>query len=187
MRPKEVLAPVLVPWKISPSVPHLHLHSSTEGKPVAATFIGFFKCEAATDTTGLVVVNDPGAFVRADTASDAKYRLVQVLFKEGLHAKHQPAVSENEVISEDAYDWSHVPSGIHGGETAEESVARVHNQWISTGNCPDPSMYEVRGSKWLTAMGLDAADWRHYVLLGHDDYIEVIARGWQWQPGQVVV
>lgn len=186
MQPKEMLVPVLVPWKISPSVPYLRLHSSDEGKPVAATFIGFFKCEVASETAGLVVVNDPGVFVRADTASSAKYRLVQVLFKEGLHAKQRPAVSDYEVIPEDDYDWSLVPSGIHGEETAEESVARVHNLWFTSGNCPDPSMYEVRGSKWLTALGLDTADWRHYVLLGHDDYIEVVARGWQWQPGQVV-
>ncbi|MGQ5525604.1 hypothetical protein ACUHMQ_20450 [Chitinimonas sp. PSY-7] len=189
MQFKEILVPVSVPWQISPSVPHLKIHVSNEGKPVAATFIGFFKCETALDKEkdGLLVVNSPDVFVCSDTAEGSRHRLVQVAFKEGLYVRKVAAFSDLEVIPEENYDWSQVPSGLNSGETVEESVGRVHNMWVSTGYCPDPCMYEVQGSKWLTALQLDWQDWHHYILLGHDDYVEVIARGWEWKPGQAVV
>lgn len=46
-------------------------------------------------------------------------------------------------------------------------------------------MYEVLHSPWLIEEKLDrSTGWHHYLLLGHDEYAEVIAKGWEWQPGQ---
>ena len=182
----EVLVPVSVPWAISPSVPYLRLNSTAEGRPFAATFIGFFKCEPSLRHEGRVVISDPGPFVQAETAKGSSHRLVQVVFNDGLQSRRRPAFSEHEILAEALYDWSLIPSGIRDEETAEESVARVSGMWLSTGICPDPSMYEVRGSKWLAELQLAEGEWRHYILLGHDDYVEVVARDWRWIPGQAV-
>lgn len=183
----EILFPVEVPWMISPSVPYLRLQSNSQGQPTSVTFIGFFELEAGLEPAVPSVVRDPGEFVHSNTAKGSEHRLVRVVFDEGLHARARPAFSDLEVISEQSYDWSNVLSGIEDNETAEESVARVGRLWKTTGLCPDPRMYEVRESKWLHELGLDPMRWHHYILLGHDDYIEVVARKYEWQPGQALI
>jgi hypothetical protein len=46
-------------------------------------------------------------------------------------------------------------------------------------------MYDVLHSPWLKEENLRPTDgWHHYLMLGHDEYVEVIAKGWDWQPGQ---
>ncbi|MGO4522992.1 hypothetical protein AB4076_20425 [Dyella sp. 2RAF44] len=180
-----VLFPVRVPWMISPSVPYLRMELSEQEQPAAATFIGFFELEIGSNTVAPFVVRDPGEFVRSNSMSGAAHRLVKVLFEEVSQARILPAVSDLEVISEQRYDWSNVPSGIDSGETAEQSVSRVGSLWKATGFCPDPRMYEVGDSSWIKELGLDASQWRHYILLGHDEYVEVVARQFDWQPGQI--
>lgn len=181
-----VLFPVEVPWMISPSVPYLRMELSKQEQPAAATFVGFFELEAGSNAVAPLVVRDPGEFVRSNSINGAAHRLVKVIFEEVSHARVLPAVSDLEVISEQLYDWSNVPSGIESGETAEQSVARMGRLWKATGFCPDPRMYEVRDSYWLRELELDANQWRHYILLGHDEYVEVAARQFDWQPGQIV-
>lgn len=183
---KQLLMPVQVPWQISPSVPYLRLQVLGASAQATATFIGFYKSAARTHgQVGVSAIQDPGEFHLSDSAEGARHRLTRVLFEGVAHSRQLPAVSDAEVIAEDAFDWSLVPTGIQAGETAEDAVRRVNDLWLSKGYCPDPAMYEVQSSDWLGSLGLDDA-WHHYILLGHDDYIEVVARGWSWQPGQVV-
>ncbi|TXH77513.1 MAG: hypothetical protein E6Q88_00940 [Lysobacteraceae bacterium] len=182
-----ILVPVQVPWMISPSVPYLRIESPESAPLASVTFIGFFQLEGdPVNRAGPTVISDPGSFVPSDTAKGSQHRLVRVLFGEGAQVRKRPAFSDLEVIPEQSYDWSNVFSGIQDGETPEASVARVGHQWKITGFCPDPGMYEVRESNWLREIGLDPNQWRHYILLGHDEYVEVIAREYEWQPGQVL-
>lgn len=182
-----ILVPVQVPWMISPSVPYLRIESMGSAQPAFLTFIGFFQLEGDPVSSAVpTVIGDPGSFVPSDTAKGSQHRLVRVLFGEGAQARKRPAFSDLEVISEESYDWSNVPSGIQNGETPEASVARVGRQWKTTGSCPDPGMYEVRESNWLRELGLDPNQWQHYIVLGHDEYVEVIAREYKWQAGQVL-
>lgn len=89
------------------------------------------------------------------------------------------------MVREQDYDWSAVASTRLPGETVEQNVLRTRELWLSTGVCPDPSMYKVSHSPWLMKEKLGhGAGWRDYLLLGHDEYVEVIAKGWDWQPGQ---
>lgn len=181
-----VLFPAEVPWMISPSVPYLRIESNGEAEPMSVTFIGFFEQERGSEPSFASVVRDPGEFVLSDAATGSRYRLVRLVFEAGMHAMVRPAFSDLEVLPEQSYDWSNVPSGIQDNETAEESVARVGQLWKTTGLCPDSGMYEVRESQWLRDLGLDPGAWHHYILLGHDEYIEVIATKFEWQPGQAV-
>lgn len=185
--PMQSLSPVSVPWQISPSAPYLKLYFSDTGKPVAATFIGFFKCEVGSESKDAVKIYDPGEFVSAGNAKGAQHRLVQVVFREGVYAKLLPAFGDHEVVKEELYDWSLVPTGVKGNETTVESITRVQNLWLSTGYCPDPCMYEVQNSDLLASLNLNTTEWHHYLFLGHDEYVEAIARGWQWNPGQIVI
>jgi hypothetical protein len=162
------------------------MESNGEAKSISVTFIGFFELEEGSEPSFSSVVRDPGKFVSSGVATGSRYRLIRLVFEEGQHARVLPAFSDLEVIPEQSYDWSNVPSGIQDNETAEESVARVGHLWKKTGVCPDPGMYEVRESQWLRELGLDPAKCHHYILLGHDEYIEVIAAKFEWRPGQAV-
>lgn len=186
MENPQILRPVKVPWQISPSVPYLRLHVYPGGKSCAVTFIGFFKNEGTTVASkGVLVIRDPGEFQLADTARGAQHRMIRILFEGVLGSRQLPAVSDGNVIREEEYDWSLVPTGMQKGEKPEDAVKRVDTLWRTNGSCPDPAMYEVDGSRWL-ASTKDGVGSRHYILLGHDDYVEIIARDWKWEAGQAV-
>jgi hypothetical protein len=181
-----VLVPIEAPWMISPSVPHLRLQEGGRGLEISATFIAFFKLQFALESSGLAVIAAPGEFETSQSARGAPHRLVKVSFDDATYARLSPAFSDSEVIPEAQYDWSNVPGGVMPEESAETNVANFAQLWEEKSLCPDPRMYEVRNSGWIRDVGADSGVWRHYILLGHDEYAEVIARGFEWLPGQAV-
>jgi len=185
---KQLLRPPTVPWEVSPSVPHIGVRQSDVDGSTYVTFIGFFKTaalDAAADSV-VATIPAPDGFVEAPDWHGARHRLVQLEFSNCLQVRQTPAFADAEVVPEEMYDWSLVPSGIREDETVEACVQRVHDLWLATGACPDPGMYEVEGSTWLASLG-HPRHARHFLLLGHDDYLEVIASGWKWKPGQAVL
>lgn len=181
------LLPVSVPWMISPSVPLLHVHEQS-GKPFAVTFIGFFKCDENSQPAssgGVTVVHGAPEF--KESSERGPYRMVRVRLKSGLHFRVKSAHSDIEVVPKDAFDWSEVTSMRREGETASQNVARTKELWLTTKICPNPRMYEVSQSLWVDECGLNVSDgWHHYLFLGHENSVEVIAKGWDWQGGQLV-
>ena len=185
---KPVLRPPRVPWKVSPSVPHIGVTQPGLGSSAYVTFIGFFNTaapETAADSV-VAVIPAPEDFIEAPDWRGARHRLVQLEFSDCMQVRQTPAFADAEVLQEDAYDWSLVPSNMREDETVEACIQRIHDLWLATGACPDPGMYEVEGSPWLASLG-HPRDARHFVVLGHDDYLEVIASGWRWKPGQAVL
>ncbi len=186
---KPRLRPVRVPWAISPSVPYLRVQESGGGLPQFATFIAHFPYqppdqEAAGSEARLRIVNDPGVFVPANDAEAARFRLVRVNFEGGSRYRTLPAFSDSEVVREADYDWSLVP-GLRPGEAIDRYLRRLREDWNRSGISPDPRMYEVERSKWVAESGLSPGI-RHLLLLGHDEFVEVLATAWSWEPGQAV-
>lgn len=188
--PQQKLLPVTVPWQISPSAPHLKLQAGPDGEPSSATFIGNFK--DGEDQAALVAnsppkrIGAPGTFTPEDSRTSGRFQMVRVSFVGGLESRVCRAVSDIEVLSESDFDWSAVPGGLLLDEKVSDNVKRIDDQWRNTGACPDPGMYEVKNSTWLRDLGLSRASLHHFILLGHDDYLEIIADGWQWELGQSV-
>lgn len=183
------LLPVSVPWMICPSAPFLRVQLTSAGAPASVTFIGFFKCDdmpwQGQFNQRPEVVRSAPDFEARPLSEKAPFRMVKIAFVEGRAAKTLPAVADAEVVREDDYDWSAIPGTRMSGETVEQNVVRTRELWLHSGVCPDPAMYEVVPSQWLAEEKLDpSAGWHHYLLLGHDEYVEVIAKGWDWQPGQ---
>jgi hypothetical protein len=171
---------------ISPSVPHLRLAENGVQGRGSVTFIGFFELEKQPGDVELSLVRTPDEFELSQVANGAAHRLVKVAF-DGINlARVSPAVSDIEVISESLFDWSRVPGGIASGGSAEDSVENFGDLWRVTGLCPDPRMYEVQDSRWLQDLGLTATAWRHFIMLGHDEYVEIVAQRFDWQPGQAL-
>lgn len=181
------LKPVAVPWMISPSAPFLTLHSSESGMALHATFVGYFKLDDSDQANGVAPTIVEGASVFEPSASKAKagYRMVRVSFEDGRQARLMHAVSDHAVVPEETFDWSLVKSRRKPDEKIAEFLQRYSETWIESRMCPNPRMYEVIGSPWISELNLpNPLPWHHYLLLGHDEYLEVIARGWTWEPGQ---
>jgi hypothetical protein len=187
------LIPVQVPWQISASAAYLRAEfaETQSHQPIRADFVGFFRCNETGSAghfgTSVEISKPPPPFQEAGDGSRGKYQQVQVLFDRGLWLRCSPGLSESEVIATAAYDWSDIPAALRPGETASDNVTRVRASWLSTGIAPDPRMYEVVPSSWIEQLGLQKSGrWHHYLLTGSEGYIEVIAQGWKWIPGQVV-
>jgi hypothetical protein len=110
---------------------------------------------------------------------------MRVWFSEPKLHRVCPAESDHEVISEEGSDWSAIDSSMKDGESVEQNVRWTQLFWQQSGLCPDPCFYEVQGSPWLSQVAHgNQISLHHYLLLGQDEYVEVIARDWRWEPGQ---
>ncbi|SKC08469.1 hypothetical protein [Luteibacter sp. 22Crub2.1] len=188
--PPQKLLPATVPWQVSPSVPHLKLQVGHDRKPSSATFIGHFNDREhqlpSVPNSVPKRIGVPDAFTPEDGRTLGRFQMVRVSFLGGLDSRVCHAVSDIEVLSERDFDWSAVPGGLLPGEKVSDNVKRIDAQWRTTGICPDPGVYEVQHSIWLRELGLDRRSLRHIIILGHDDYLEIIADDWQWELGQSV-
>lgn len=183
---KPKLLPARVPWAVS-SVPYLHAQTTKDGKPTSATFIGYFKLRdvvsADSVSNALEYVDDPGEFHPVNDDGRSAYRHVRINFKNGQYLRISPAVSEHDVIGYGNYDWSMVPGESQEGEDLQDNLKRTERYWLETGESPDPAVYEVEGSPWLEQLGAKARGLHHYIVVGHDDAVEVIAQAWSWEIG----
>ena len=191
---KQRLIPLRVPWMVSPSTPFLRLFASEQPsqEKTYVEFVAYYKCEenpsVQSSTTGVHVVRPPAIF-QADNTGHGPYRLLRVEFESGLWVKLSPAHSDKEVVEDARFDWSGVPGRWSHGEDIYEFLERSKEEWLRSGICPDPNIYEVEESQWLdeTEARHDGhKQWKHFLVLGHDAYAEVIARAYSIREGQVL-
>lgn len=174
---------------VAVSAPFLKCQRSETGEPLSVTFVGYFKLDHVHQPGGnasFEIAQEPPEFEPATSDEQHPYRLVKLSFTGGRDVRTVPSFSDSQVIEEDAYDWSSVPGDLRPGEDAKANRERRNRYWLETGTSPDPGVYEVEGSNWLTELGDQANGLHHYLILGNDDYVEVLAEGWAWQAGQPV-
>jgi hypothetical protein len=151
-----VLKPLPVSWMVSPSVPHLKV-AAAETDSKSPTTVEFFA-----------------------THQDGTMSRMRLVFRRGNWMKWSPNYTDAEVVPEADYDWSEVPL-LSTGADYEKSRRERRDKWAMTGLCPDPQVYEVHNSPWLKALPWPSSggeDYRHYLILGHDNYVEVLATDW---------
>src|SRR6266446_1662788 len=188
---KPALIPVQVPWRISTSDASLSVQLSEDRTafPTLVDFVGLFAhkkvdSRSSAKADGQVAHAFP-SFEETRPPAKSPYHLVRVVFDGGFWAQLSPSVSETHTVRDGDYDWSAVPTGMLPGEKVHENLERTRKLWLSTGICPDPGMYEVRDSPRLERQRLASQPkWKHYLLLGSDAYLEVLAQGWEWKLGQ---
>ena len=187
---KPKLLPASVPWMISPSAPYLSVQPARAGSSATAIFIGYFRLDdtGVTTTSGSIAqyVPQPPRFVPTPITVPAPYRLVRITFQGAKYTRICPAVSDQQIFSEEQYDWSAIPGARIPGESIEETVRRRKIWWLETGLAPDSRVYEVSNSPWIAELEGDSIGCRHYILSGNDEYVEIVAKGWSWEPGQPV-
>jgi len=182
-----VLIPAKVPWSVASSAPHINLYQTEEGKPDYVTFIAYFKIEDSQQSpvgTAVQFVKNPGEFRLGSPDDDGTYRLVCLTLHGGYSARKCFAVSDHEVITEASFDWRAVPGALQPGDSVLSALSRAEEFFIETGFSANPGFYEVLGSPWLVELGLDDANLHHYIIVGHDEYFDIVAQDWHWKVGQ---
>jgi len=156
------LVPVKVPWKITSATPFLTVRVA-EFEPEMVSFIALFNT-----TNGMVE------------------RRVTVTFNEivliGLRTGN-----ESPPIDESEYDWSNTLQGRQQNGNFDLKYEEFEREWISSGYCPDPHMYKVLNSKWTIPYGNNIGmDYTHYLFVGEMTCMDVLAKGWKWEAGDII-
>lgn len=186
--PKQLLHPVSVPWEVSASTSFLRLCAVESELPTEVTFVGHFGLEhTETDDESLSadlpkIVSQAGLEAALNVHKlVGPYQLVRLVFPNGSWARLSPAYSGREVVKEDDYDWSEIAFITRARTDLRAAREEFWTDWRATALCPDPGMYEVLDSRWSKAVHGDYRNYNHYLIMGHDAYVDVLATGWRWE------
>jgi hypothetical protein len=159
------LHPLIVPWQISPSTPSLgfatrNIDGINHGY---VTFMGFLG-----EMTNLC-------------AQHGRYKQVAVVLEQVQFAKLYPDRSASDSARVEGYDWSLVPNFADEHNSLKGAIRRFHDQWNATDICPQPSAFTVCDSDLLRDLRIPVDTFKHYVFLGDDFNVEVVAKSMTWQ------
>lgn len=159
------LQPLVVPWSISPSAPSLGLASrNIDGTNHGyVTFMGFLG-----ETTTL-------------SSQHGRYKQIAVVLEHVQYAKLYPNHSAGDSDRLDSYDWSRVPEFADERNSFKGSLRRFHDQWNATNVCPQPSAFIVHESDLLSELRIPHDKFTHFLFLGDDFNVEVVAGAMTWQ------
>lgn len=155
-----------VPWMVSPSVPEMRISIVENGHSV--------------------VLLD--AAVLPSLLADSEHlanRGVEVQFEHGQWVRTHVAASDANVLPRDLFDWSAVEFANVAAEDVDGWTRAFRAEWMRRGDCPDPRFYEVLDSRWVREENAQRFGCRHFVLVGHDLWMEVLCTTttWRWKNG----
>lgn len=184
-RNKQQVRPIKVPWMISPSTSRLRLSASESVSDGTAevVFLAHFGLEdigpAASGHAQTQIVSNYSCPPKNAGRRDGAYRLVKVVFGCAVAVRMLPSFSDSDVVDPERFGFDHVPFSFGTGQSIESWLRDFRASWIRTNQCPDPRMYEVENSSWLDEIVGTRPGFGHFLVLGHDAFIEVIAKNWQ--------
>jgi len=153
---------------------------ASESGEISVSFVANFRVGTARKAAGFThikVAQDPYSVIESGEAA-ATNRIVAIHFEGLLAARFAWSHSDHEVLNPDEFDSSAInPQFIGGGIDAY--LKEFDSLWAATGLCPNPGAYVVEASKWRAELNQEG--YEHFVVTGHDAYVEVLARSWKWQ------
>ena len=158
------VTPISVPWMVSSTERELKIVNCEDGS-LEVGFLGFY------------------GKVQVDKELVDKYEDVKVIFVGVNDFRHYPDYSSEEAERLDSYDWDPVPEFRDAEGSLAQHSEKFHDVWIETKLCPDPAVYEVLESDWVRSDGNDQR-LKHYIVLGGDYNLEVLAKGIEGQLGK---
>lgn len=164
------LKPLTVPWKISPSTPALGVTTRAfDGVNHGfVTFLGFL---------------GEGTKLHAEYGA---YRQIAVIMECIVGIRFYPDFSSADSERLESYDWESLPEFRDDDGSLRNHVSRFHQKWAATQVCPDPSVYTVEESDWLSDLYFrsdspPSLQFQHFLFVGDDYSVEVIAKAYRWE------
>lgn len=153
------LVNIKLPWMISPSVSDLRVEIVEDGNTVVSAEVAVLP-------------------ERGPLTNDLENRRVLMTFGSGQWVRTEPAFGDSTVIAPDLFVS---PEEESKGLQGDDYLVEFRRKWLSTGLCPCSSVYTVKNSFWLKEKNAARFDCQHYVVRGHDMWIELLARSFAWK------
>lgn len=183
MKPK--LVPLKVVWSMSVDDTELELLTDERGFPQSIVFVGCFRNHPY-DPEAVFINEEDGTFRLAKEGEQARFHKVKLTFIEGMGSGWHDHYTDRENINYAVYDLSEFPGCINPMEPLEEQIYRNEIYEKESGFCATPRAFEIVGSKSLTELAGDRTDLHHFLFLGSERNLSVIAKGMEWQLGQAM-
>jgi hypothetical protein len=113
-------------------------------------------------------------------------RHVSLSFRGGQWLRLEPAVSDVTTVPPDRFDWNGLPFRGVKNEDLGGFLGEFRTSWLEAGNCPDPNIYEIMHSTWLNSSGAIRFGCKHYVVVGRDLWLELLALDFKWRYEQAI-
>ncbi len=158
---------------------------SDPAQPPAVTAVAsFLSANVGAQPAGnsVRIIKPPVISGKGDSAATGPYRLIRIAFEMGGWIRMSPALADGDVFGSETYDWSRMTFMQQAaGEGVDDLRRKFVSLWRENSICPDPRMYEVLGSHWLRDTPIAIGTFKHFLIAGHDAFIEVLAKGWTWE------
>jgi hypothetical protein len=182
----ESLRAIKVNWSVDLSTPFLSL-LAIENSGIEILFGADFGPHTReqnylkkSDKTGfqeISIVDRPSDLDEVDF-SRYQYQKVKIVFDNFYGVKMLSSQTDFSVIGYKNYDFTQIMFFDLLCQDSELWAERFYSYWEKTNICPDPRMYEVGNSRWLNETNASRFGCKHFTILGHDNYVEVLANNW---------
>jgi hypothetical protein len=158
---KDQVHPLALPWMTSTSVSDLHVSVVENGDATV-------RCDVA-------AISDQDPF------GELAIRRANVSFRGGQWLRIEPAASDAATVPPDRFDWNGLPFRGVKDQNFDGFLREFRTSWIETGNCPDPKVYEIMSSTWLSSSGAIRFGCKHYLIVGRDLWLEILSLDFKWR------
>lgn len=171
------LIPLTVPWQISVADASLRLILQEQGGTSIEFLVlcGYQAFEQ--DLQAGLIAYDAAAYL-GSAAKQASFHIVSVSFGKLAGLRCQPLAVE--AFNKAAYDCTAIPSLNPENKSHAVLAYDFKKYWNDNKCCLDPGAYIVENSTWLDTSGLGLQPYTHYLFLGQQLCIEVLAAEMQW-------
>lgn len=151
---KNSVIPLRTSFMVSTTERELNI-KQTDEKGLKVTFLGFF-----------------GNFLSRE---EERYGDVQLQFTDVKDFRYFAENSQSDEERIDSYDWEALPEFRDDSGSLAKHEELFNRAWEDSGVCPNPSIYRVDGSSWVETNKGEGQELVHYLILGGDYNLEVLA------------
>lgn len=194
----EILKNVDAPWSIDLSTPFIEIKAyeikhpdnislqvefcANLGHHRKALFTSDYYTNDWEDPRNKVVERTTELYYKESDYEEYQFQRIQITFSSFYAFRVLPPQTDQDVIDESKYSWEMIKFDDLIKKDWERWKTEFRSAWQQTNVCPDCRMYEVLNSKWLRDTGVDKRfGCKHFLILGHDLYVEVLAETWKWE------
>jgi len=150
---------VKLPWMLSPSVSDLRVEVIENGDCVISAEVAVLP-ESAPLTNAL------------------DNRRVSLTFAGGQWVRTHPYLGDH-VIPPNLFEPPQKP--WFDRLSVQRSLRQCRELWVSSGHCPNSRVYQVQNSSWIREQNAERYGCQHFVLQGHDIWVELLAKSFRWR------
>ncbi|WCM60079.1 hypothetical protein [Paenibacillus polymyxa] len=164
---KQILYPVEVPWQISPS--HDFIEFIGEESEVKIKFLINYNAKTRErEINHLCKQYGDEEKIPDEIWNRIGHAIIEINFAQVHFFSKTVSQQEFGLLDPEKFDLSQIAS-LDGA------------LWNETNICPDPSFYEVINSNLKNSLGIDSLSVRHWLILGHDVFLNILAPTFNWE------